>query len=366
MIQIFSKLLISKFYKMNAGFFLFLFIILFGILPGPDTIRLHRGLMSAATSSPAFAAVAAIIFLLFNFKCISFTYKEMEQPENGFLYNMQGISNARQFLLFAYYHASVYSPFLMYALIMARVGFQEHHYLLASFTIIWQLIICGIAVYLYFSKLNNTWKNPAFTLPSITLFPDKNFSFYLLYHSLYSRKGAFIAIKIFSLLALQFLVVLNADKTSRENVCFLILLSISAHALLPVYYVQFMEGELPFLRNLPLSILKRLSIYIITYSVIFIPELLFLLWNEHTVLSISIIISLYLLAIGRLTLFTSLQYFKGMDVNRYTGVVFVLFFVTLILLASVNLWVFIIAESVIGIFLFYLLYYKYENANQPI
>ena len=311
MTQLLSTLLVSRFYKINAGFFLFLFIILFGILPGTDTLRLHTSLMIAATSSPVYALVAMVIFALYNFKCASFSYKELEKPENSFLVNLQCLSNVQQLSIFLAIHASLYFPVLVYGIITAFVGFRAAHYPCGMLILAWSLLMPLTGAYISFYKLNTTWLKPVFTLPVIRLFHKKGFYSYLLHYSLNSKKGAFIGIKIFSLLALQFMVALNAGKASRENVCFLILLCISAHALLPAYYVQFVEGELGFLRNTPLSLMKRLGLYTGTYSVIFIPELLFLIWNEHSVLPLAGIISLYLLAIARLTLYTSLQYLNG-------------------------------------------------------
>ena len=118
-------------------------------------------------------------------------------------------------------------------------------------------------------------------------------------------------IKIFSMLALQLLVMLNTDKVSKENICFLILLSISAHALLPSHYVRFLETEMSFLRNLPIPLYKRLSQFTFTYLVILVPELLFLLYNEISIMSMSGILSVYLLAVTRLSLYSAIQYLPG-------------------------------------------------------
>ena len=360
---ILSRLLVTRFYKMNAGFFIFLFIMLFGILPGADSIHLHHAIMDAVTGSWVFTLVAAAVFLLYNFKCVSFSLKEIDLPENSFIFNIQGESNLRQYLALGASHVSIYFPALIYGTITVGVGISNHHYALALAMLGWQGVMCATGTWAYFNRLNSTWKKPLITLPSLVIFPKKSFLFYLLHYSVYNRKGTFIAIKIFSLLLLQFLVVLNAGKESKENVCFLVLFCISAHALLPVYFVRFLETELSFLRNLPISMARRISVYAFTYLIIFIPEILFLLWNESGVLSPGIVFSIYALAVSRLTLYTSLQYLKKMGIDRYTTVVLVLFFVTLILLASLNLWLFAIGESIVACTLFSMLYFKFEGVE---
>ena len=361
MIEVLSKVLVARFYKMNAGFFLFIFIALFALLPGPDTIKLHHSLMVSAMSSIYGFVTASIIFAIGNLKCISFCTKEFDKPENSFLYNLQALANPQQFVAFFACHVSIYFPFLAYGLFMVVTGISEHHVLAAIMMLLYQMLMCVSGAYLYMRCINGTWQGPAIKIPSIKLFKRQAFSLVLLYYSLYDKKAAFIGIKLFSLLALQFLVILNADRVSKENVCFLILMSISAHALLPVYYVQFMEEEMTFLRNLPMGLIKRYGVYILAYSVAFLPELIFLMWNERNVLPTQLVLSLYVLAIIRLSFFTSLQYLRGMTVDRYTGVVFVMFFVTLILLASLPLWIFIVAESIAAVAIYCIGYYKYEN-----
>ncbi len=346
---------------MNAGFFLFLFLILFAILPGPDTIRLHRGLMEAATGSWAFAGIAAVVFLLYNFKCISFTIKELNLPENNFLFNLQALSDDKQWLLYLQCHAGCYFPLFLYGTVTAFVGYSGHQYLIGTCILIWQVLMCIAGAYVYFTRINSTWKRPVLTLPSFTLVRQKSFLFYLLHFSLENKKGTFIAIKIFSLLLLQFLVILNDGKASKENVCFLVLFCISAHALLPVYYVRFTETDLGFLRNLPLSLGKRLLAFVLTYAIIFIPEILFLLWNERNVMPVQLTLSVYILAVSRLTLYTSMQYINNMTIDRFTSIVLGMFFVSLVLLASLNLWVFITIETVVAVALFFRLYYRYEG-----
>ncbi len=361
---ILSQLFIVRFYKLNAGLFLVAFIALFGIMSGIDTINFHHALMRAITGSASNMLIAFVVFGLYNFKCISFSLKEIQKPENDFLYQVQGISNLRQIAQYTWCHTSLYLPVLLYGVIAALIGFKEGHIMLATSMLLWQVTMCVAGAYITFHQLNTTWKYPAIRLPEINLIKNRDYYFYLLYHSLYNRKGAIIGIKILSLLLLQFMVALNSDKPSRENVCFLILLCIATHALLPVYFADFQEKQLGFMRNMPLSLFKRYALYLVTYALLFLPELLFLLWNEKNVLPLPVIFALYALAIGRLMLYSSLQYLKTLTLDKYTGLVFGMFFVTLVLLAAVNLWLVSGLEFGLSIILFRWLYYKYEPQMQ--
>ena len=359
--NLFASLIVTRYYKVNAGFFLTLFIVLFGIMSGAESILLHHALMSAATSSLLYTLAAIAIFALYGYKCLSFSLKMLNLPENNFLYNMQGLSNSRQLLLLFNTIMAMYLPIMLYGSITAYIGFTENHYLTATLIFTALLFICCSSTYICFFRLNTTWKQPIFSLPTFVLSKKKKYLFFLLHYSLDNRKGAFITIKIISLSLLQFMVALNNDKPGRENICFLILLCISTHALLPLYYTRFIEHDMPLLRNLPLPLAKRYSIYIFTYALIFLPELLFLLWNESSVLPVAAILSLYTLSICRMSLFTSLQFLKKMTTDKYTSVIFVLFFVTIVLLASVNIWFVAFSELGAALIIFATSYYSYEE-----
>jgi hypothetical protein len=360
MTQVLYKLLVNKFYKLNAGFFLFLFIVLFGIMPGADTIILHRQLMLAAVSSWAGLTIMTIVFGAYALKCVLFVLRELATPENVFIYNMQGLTNGRQLRLLFFVFTSLLSPVLIYGAITVAAGAQAGQALAAGAAGI-LLGLCATGTYILFATINGTWKQPLGGLPKVGWLPRKQFLTYLLFYSVDNKKGVFISVKIFSLLALQFMVALNADKVSKENICFLILLSIAAHALLPLYYIRFIESEMAFLRNMPLRLGARLSQLLVTYAIILLPELLFLAWNEAHVLQWHLIAALYLLAIARLMFYSVLQYLPRMTTERYTGIIFISFFVSIILLASVSLWFFVISEFALAMLLYSLLYYKYEH-----
>src|SRR6185312_14192715 len=98
----------------------------------------------------------------------------------------------------------------------------------------------------------------------------------------------------------------------------LIMFLISAHSLLPLYYVRFMEEELGYFRNLPIRVMRWLGAYVLTYAIIFLPELAFLLLNTHHALTWEIMLSLYAVAVSQMTLYTAIQYIPRMTTERYT------------------------------------------------
>lgn len=356
------KVIVERFYKLNSGFFLLFFILLFGLLDGKSTMDLHHAIMEGITSSWLFMCIAAVVWMAYNFKCISFAVKELNEPQNTFLYQLQCTGNRPLYLLLFLTHAAIYLPLLVYGSVTVIVGIQQHHYLLSAMFIFFQLAATGTGAYIYFQKISTTWQQPLVKLPSFDIFGTKNFSSYLLHYSLHYRKRTFIGVKFFSLLLLQAMVAANSSKVSKEAICLLIMFLISAHSLLPAYYVRFVEHGMPFLRNMPVSIMKRYGVYALTYAVIFLPELCFLLINAHHTLPLQLTLSLYAMAVSQSLLYTGIQYLRNMQAERYNMIVFGIFFITLLLLASLNLWIVFAVELVVATVLFIVNYDRYEPA----
>lgn len=354
------KVFTTRYYKLNTGFFLLLFILLFGLLNGQATIDLHHAIMQAITGSWAYCGIAMLVWTLYNIKCITFCIKELDEPKNMFLYSMQGLTNTKQYLLLLRTHATLYLPLLIYAAVTTCVGIAEHEYARTAVFLLFVTASCMAGAWVYRQKINSSWKQPLIQLPDIGLGGKKSFSFYLVHYSLHYRKWTFIGIKLLSLLLLQVMVTANSNKMSREAICVLIMFLVSAHSLLPVYYVRFVEEGMPFLRNMPISLVKRYSMFVLTYAIIFLPELLFLLLNEQHIMPVQLILSLYAVAISQLLLYTSLLYMKGMRTEQYSMWVCGIFFVTLLLLASLNLWPVFVAELVVASVLYVVLYERYE------
>jgi hypothetical protein len=159
----------------------------------------------------------------------------------------------------------------------------------------------------------------------------------------------------------QFLVLLNSNNVKMENFCFVTLLSLSAHALLPYHIVHFWERELTAVRTFPVSLAKKVSYWLVAYVALLLPELAFMLINNPDHVPIITIFSFYCLGISHLLLLTAIQYVPWLTFNSYSGVVFFLFFACMILLAAFALWWFIAAEVLIAVLLLHIFYPLFEQ-----
>ena len=357
--QVLRKTLVTRFYVINAGFFLVALILLFGLLNGKATVDMHHYIMREINNSPGFFLGAVVVWGLYAFKCLSFLLRSIKNPANAFLVTMQCLPDRKQKIVLGECYAAMLLPVLVYGGVTVAVGLAEGQLALPLLFVVFQASLAGASL-VVFRMINGTWEEPFMKLPAILPSIRKPFASYLLHFSLADRKGTFIGIKLLSLLLLQGMVMANKYTVDRESVCVLMMFLVSAHALLPLYYASFLEGKVAFTRNMPISRGRVLRTYAITYMVTFLPELLFLLINSKHAMSPGQVLSLYAVAVAQLLLYTALQYVPKMNTERYTMVVFAFFFASLLFLASFNLWPLAVAELIAGLLIFYPLYYRYE------
>jgi hypothetical protein len=255
----------------------------------------------------------------------------------------------------------MYLPVAAYCTVAVYVGVTHGHVAGAVVIGLWQIAMCVLGGQYMQGILNSTWKAPLWELPNVKVNYPRWLSVFLLRHSVDRMLLTFGGVKVFSLLMLQFLVALNDGHASRENVCFVTLFIISAHCLVPLHYVRFTETELAFLRNLPIPLFRRFFPYLVTYTVIFLPEFLFLIVNERAQLGWPWLLAIYGLFVARMGFFTSLQYLQWLNMERYTLLVMGLFLLTFMILASVSLLPFIVFELVLSWVIFSVFYYRYQH-----
>lgn len=357
--QTLNSALIQRYYSINTGFFLFLFYILFGIFSGTSALHFHHFVMLQISTHSLLMLGAAFLWMLYALKCLFYLQWQLKDTSYTFLYVLQCLPDRAQLKISLGICASLLAPVLAYGCVAVVVGLVNGQYVLPVLFVTFQagLVLC---LSIWFRNLiNSTWKPPifAFRLPSLPL--PNWYHLYLIRYSLHMRKGTFLALKLVSALVLQLMVLASTNTINREAVSILTLLLIASHSLMPHYYVRFAEERMNFLRNLPLSLASRFLMFAITYAVIFLPEIAFLAINGKHALRMSFILSLYCAAIAQLSLYTSLLY-TGMKTDKYTLWVAVLFFIPLLLLASVNMALLASVEMLIALLVFTYAYYRYE------
>src|SRR5690349_22943410 len=95
-LHILLRVWVQQFYQRNAGFFLFLFVVLFGVVQNP--VDYHFKLMQGIVSADATLITAIIIWLLYGCKCAMIVLNSINQ-EKTWISQLQAIAAKRLFLL---------------------------------------------------------------------------------------------------------------------------------------------------------------------------------------------------------------------------------------------------------------------------
>ena len=362
--SVLSKLLVARFFRINTGFFLFFFLLLFGIADPGATLHAHLALMKTMARSPVFLMTGMAVWTLYYAKCILYCLRTIREPEQGFLLLLQGLPLGKLQRLLAVNLALIFLPVLLYAGATMVIAATLKQPVAVCAMLVYHALIFLVGTRLCYTSISETWREGILDkyLEKLAWRRSRpaRFSRYLLLYSLQHRKGTIAVIKVCSLLLLQVMVAINGEKLQPEGTYFFLLIVITAHAMLPYYYVTFTEHQ-SWLRNLPLTISRRMLYYAATYAVLFLPELIFLLVHVHSLLSPLQMLSLYAMMVAVLCWYTGALYVPRMNVERYTLLAGCTLFGTLFLLAMCNIWLLVAGWVCLFVILFLLFFRHYET-----
>jgi hypothetical protein len=195
--------------------------------------------------------------------------------------------------------------------------------------LVYQLLMVILNAAVFYTAVNNSTRpKPAakFIAAIISLFHIRlGYVFFLSGYTFHQKKMAFAVVKFFSIALLSVSFVLNRDHFDLDFFIIFFQLIAMGHAMLVFHYVSFIELQLGISRNLPLPLYKVAHGYILTYAIILLPELLFMLINNQGNLPVVNIIIFYLVLAAALFLFTAVLYADGLDMDRYLLFVFAIF-----------------------------------------
>lgn len=359
--RILLKIWVTQFYKLNAGFFLFFFILFFGIVHPPELIPYHVSLIRGMIHAWQFMLVILAVWFLYSTKCVGFCLRSLEKPENSFLHSFQVFSNTKQFILYVICHFLLYLPVLIYSAFVTVFAFKEYVTTTAVLVIIFQVAVLLGGAFIILNRINTVHHKKIyfFSWQNQEKFSTSYF-FYLPAYTFYKKKLVFLVIKIAGLFILNTILLVNKDEFSMREFILSYMILFLLHAPLVYYYVQLSEKELGFLRNLPVRLQKKFIVFALNYSIILLPELLFMLINSSGTISVYAIFMFYGLGVLQLLLFTSALYAANLKIKEYLKLVFIIYFLTSILLLSQQFLLLLFVESTVAFLLFNSSYYKFE------
>lgn len=361
--KVLQRVIVTRFYQVNAGFFLFLFLLLFGIIEPIVSIRFHYALMQMMAHRLLLLLLGMLVWTLYYIKCVRYLVNTLSAPAHTFLYQLQALPRPYLRRHFSACLAALFMPALLYVTCTAVVSVSERQYGTLAFILLYQALVFAISTVICLRPILLVAKarKPTYIGKIIRKLRPQTIGYYqyLGAYLLQSKRVLFLLLKAGSLLLLQLMVVLNKEALHLEGTYFFLLLIVAAHALIPYHFVRFTEAN-SWLRALPATALQRYGYFAGTYAALFLPELAFLLLHTHTSLSIAGIASLYTLAVCMLCAMHALLYLPRAGIDRYSLVLFVMLPLTMILLPAVSIWWLAAGWLFMSILLFAFLYRRYE------
>ncbi len=333
-IKILQKVFIIHFYKVNAGFFLFCFVVLYGVVAPGMLISYHLSLIQGMIQSPSFLGFVIFFWLLYTIKCIDFLLMQLNDPRNSFFFSLHTLSNQQQFFYLLYVHTFIYLPVWGYASIVVIVAAKQGLYGSMFAVIFSNICLMAGAIFLYRIRLQKR----VFIFTNLKLTTRVIFKKHLfmlpLWFIVNQRKQMLLITKIFSLLMLYAFINLYEPEQYDIRPLLLIMLMIAmAHCTIVLQIRQFEDFFLSFSRNLPISVPKRFVLTNLMFFIFLIPEFLFV-WKAFPMhFNIIHYPQLLLLPISTIVFFYSILFMKDIDTDQYFRIVFgvstILFFIIL-------------------------------------
>ena len=363
--QLLNRVIGIPFYQRHAGLFLFIFILMFGVVQGSQLISYHLTLMYAMVGSWVFMMVVSGIWLLYGLKCFQFAIKTLSEPQQQFLYVTSGLRKKDLFTALFSVQLFIYLPVLVYSLLVAAVGFYSGQYAAALYVLAFNLMICLLSTLFYRKKLNHPNPEQLFFLATIFKihFP-KPFPLFFISQLLNEMKVIFVVTKFFSaVIIIAFLNGFFIDTYDGRVVMLGFMAGLTAHCVMVFEFRKFEESQLIFYRNLPVSTLKRWWNFAIIYFIVLIPEWIIFGSAFPGRLHMADAWWLPFFGTGMLLSYHCLLYKPPMDMERYLQWVFGIFAVLFFLILYQAYLLIIATLLLLSLFFFFRWYYLFEHTE---
>lgn len=362
-VRVLQKVLVNYFYKVNAGFFLFGFFVLFGLPYSP--LAFHLSLINGIIQSQQFLAVVMFCWLLYNIKCIGYTVKQLHESKQNFLFCFNNLTVEKTLLYLLYVQVLIYMPVLLYASAIVWFALQKHQYLIVVETVVFNAVLMSASALIYVRAIQKQeFFYQKISLLRFAINLPKTFFSIPLYFLWSGRKQMLFVTKVFSLLLLfGFIKLYEPERYDIRPMQLCLLLSAASHSAI-VYEIRAFEEEfLAFSRNLPVTTFQRFINTIFMYATLMIPEFIFLLKGYRTHFTFADYPQLVLLVIALLLMFHSVLLIENTEMEQLIRIVFgIMAACFFIILYNPGVWL-SVAILLLSFALFTAYYYDFEKRH---
>lgn len=368
--KIIFKSLVKPFYKENAGTFIFVVAMMFGIVgmvDGAGLLQYHYSLIMAMLNSYTFLLIIFLVWFFYYAKCIAFVSNLIQSQQYNFLYVLNGLEKAKRFYLFLLVTVWLALPVLGYSVLIVVIGCVQHFYWPVLLTICYHLFLCITIARKYTHLLENPYSksHKAGRPSSIT---PSSYGFALLRFIFKKQKNVLIGIKVFTCVLLYLIARNNTIEDYDIRFAYLFYgFGVLGNSILIHRVRMFEETYFSFYRGLPIATLKRFFQYGFIYIVVLLPELFTIAFLTPQYLHYTDAINFFLCSYGLLLLMNSISFFSSTGIKEYLKLLLLIYFVQYFFVISGHLDFLYPLLFLTGFLFFIKGYYKFERTiNQTI
>jgi len=363
LLSILNKVVVQQFYRLNAGFFLVVFFLAFGIQQ-PPTMLVSPPFLTGAVTSPIFIFSVLALFGLYYLKCFNFLLKTIRAPENEYLFIISIFSRRLLWAGLGLTHLQLFLPALAYTILISYYALQTVNYWVIAAVTLYNLLLILYSVIYFGRKItqtipeaaaNNIWRSGEKRILAQPVF-------WPLRYLLRQEKVMLGLTKILSLGVLYaFMVLYPYPQYDLRPTYTGFLTAVIAQAMLVQQVQQFQESALSFWRNLPYPRWQRFTYQIILLSLLLLPEIIMVFRLNFYPAAIISLFFLVTFGIGVIALLYTLLYVKLNQETYLKSVFFIYIGLLLFLLLHPPLYLLTILLFLLAYLLYYRRYYVFEK-----
>jgi len=278
MSNILNKTLVRAFYREHTGFFLFVFLVFFGVVQPSTQLYFHYALIRGILETPAFMGLVALAWALYGLRVRRSIIQTFGDPDARFLYKVNALPPRRTITPCVRSSAALFGPVIGYAVIIGVVAIARNATVKAIEVLGYvTLLVAAIAW-----EIRRRLKYPGLNVTNIRRSrwrPPVTYGSILLRFLLAENKGVTAAVKIFSCAMLYLLLRLQTPDDYDLRMPFLVYsLALFGHGILLHRCRKLETTRLLGYRSLPVKKFRRLAQYALFCFLLLVPEITTLGW----------------------------------------------------------------------------------------
>jgi len=270
--------MVRAFYREQVGFFLFVFLVFFGVVQPSTQLYFHYALIRGILETPAFMGLVVLAWGLYGLRVRRFIHQTLGNPDARFLYKANALPPHRTIAHCVRSSAALLGPVIGYAAIISAVAVARHTAekaieVLGFVTLLVAAIALEMRRRLKYAGLDVAKTRKSGWRPRVT------YGSILLAFLLAENKGVTAAVKVFSCALLYLLLRLQTADDYDLRMPFLAFsLALFGHGILFHRCRKLETTRLLGYRSLPVKRFRRGAQYALFCFVLLLPEIIVLGW----------------------------------------------------------------------------------------